>query len=192
VDEAMVAGAVVANLRELLLELGDWRDLRRAADTLAERRLVELDDAHGTQWVPFASYAALMHAVGATHEDDRVQELGYAWLDRALARGFLANMIRSWLRSFAHTPKNITLLVPHLWPVVYRNAGRMRMIGRGEGFLTMRVEPTPEALIQCPTWHRMLEGVGAALFEVSEVASSVQVGPASGREDALDFLVLAG
>lgn len=191
-NEAVVAGAVVANLRELLLERGVWRDLRRDADALTERRLFELDDAHGTQWVSFTSYAALLHALGATLDEDRVRELGHAWLDRALTRGFLANMIRSWLRSFNPTPKNVTLLVPHLWPVVNRNAGRMRMMDQGEGFLKMRVEPAPESLVQCPTQHRLLEGVGAALFEVAKVESSVQIGPTPGRDDALDFLVLAG
>jgi hypothetical protein len=190
-DEAMVVGAVVANLRELLLESGVWRELRRAADQATGRKLSELDQAHGTQWVSLEDYAALLDALGATHPSDRIHELGESWLGRALERGFLANMIRSWLRSFARTPDNVTLLVPHLWNAGHRGAGRMRVAGRGEGFLRMRVEPAPKVLVDCPTWHRLLEGVGDALFEVAEVDSTVQIGPAPGRRDAIDFLVLA-
>ncbi|NOY91300.1 MAG: hypothetical protein GXP55_08825 [Deltaproteobacteria bacterium] len=191
-DDAVVVGAVVANLRELLLERGQWRDLRRVADDAMGSKLSELDEVHGTQWVRLDHYAALLDALGSIYPDDRIHELGVSWLERALERGFLANMIRSWLRSFAHTPDNVTLLVPHLWVVVYRNAGRMSVAGRGDGFLRMRVEPAPEVLVSCAAWHRLLEGVGDALFAIAEVDSAVQIGPAPARKDAVDFLVLAG
>jgi len=186
----MVAGAVIANLRELMIEQGIWRGLRTRAAELAEQPLLVLDTAHGREWVPIASYVALLNALEQAYPSDRIHELGEEWFERALERGFLANMVRSWLRSFARTPHNVTLLVPHLWKVVHQNAGRMRTHVRGEGFVTMRVVPAPQPMLECSGWHRLLEGVGDALFLLAQVDSTVQIGPAMTRADALDFLVL--
>ena len=189
-SEPVVAGVVVATLRELMLEHGIWRETRRISDQSTERPMRMLDDACGREWVPMHSYCVLLDALGTIYETDRIHKLGGEWLDRALMRGFMANMVRSWLRSFARTPYNVTLLVPHLWKVVHREMGRMNTHVRGEGFVTMRVTPLPQWVLDCAPWQRLLEGVGDALFALAETDGSVQIGPAMTPLPALDFLVL--
>lgn len=190
-SEPFVAGVVVATLRELMLERGVWRETRRIADQGTHRPTRMLDDAYGRDWVPMDAYCALLEALATIYETDRIHELGGEWLDRALMRGFMANMVRSWLRSFARTPYNVALLVPHLWKVVYRGMGRMNLHVRGEGFVTMRVTPLPHWVLDCGSWQRLLEGVGDALFALAETEGTVQIGPAMTPLAALDFLVLS-
>lgn len=188
--EPRVAGAVIANLRELLIERGSWHPLRHAADEIAQERLLVLDRAHGSQWVELDAYMALLQALEERDAPERIYELGVDWMDRALERGFLSNMIRSWLRAFTRTRENVTLLVPHLWQVVHRDSGKMRVHAQGADFVTMRVRPVPEVMRLRTGWHRLLEGVGDQLFRIAEVDGAVQIGPSASQGEAIDFLVI--
>lgn len=192
----------MASARARLIEHGRWREVREAtlrrgvdgqlldAHFLAQFLDGQLLDGRIERWLPLEDAIALAEASAEALSFDRLRDFGSSWVVHEVDVGSPPTILRSWLRSFAKSRENMVRIAPHLWKAAFRAGGRMGTADQGPGFLRLRLENVPPALLVSSACQTLLEGVGVGLLEMGELEGDVHFGPAPGRPGAMDVLVL--
>jgi hypothetical protein len=162
----LLSGGVISSYRAILVERDLWEHVRAR---FAQRGLHDaawLDDVNHQDWVDVEAFVALLEVMAECMGVDELRWLVRKRIVDPAGSNFYAPILRSWARSFGHSPENMLRGVIHVWRAALRNAGRVRHEAVRAGEVHLVVEgPLESAYRSSPALGAELEGLAFSLLD---------------------------
>lgn len=162
----LISGGVLSSYRAILVERDLWEDVRA---TFARRGAYDdawLDRVSHKDWVEVEAFVLLLDVLADTMGLDALRSLVRRRVIDPGGSNFYAPILRSWARSFGHSPENMLRGVVHVWRAALRNAGRVRHEAVRAGEVHLFIEgPLEHAYRASPALAAELEGLAFSLLD---------------------------
>lgn len=164
-----VAGPVFFAVRGMLAQREGWNDVREAFVRRRPQDAGWIDKPSWSMWVALDRHVDLVEAAVEVMGIEGIHEVGRERLAEDLRDGPLANIVRSWLRTFADSPSRLLRVAPYLWRAGFRDCGDMVVDDVQEQALRFKLMHAPERLRASEAWRTLLAGFGQGLLELAQV-----------------------
>ena len=164
----LISGGVLSSYRAILVERDLWENVRAGFALRSSYDEEWLDRVSHNDWVEVEAFVTLLDVMADTMGIDELRWLVRKRIVDPKGSNFYAPILRSWARSFGHSPENMLRGVVHVWRAALRNAGKVHPVLVRQGEVHIQVEgPLSCAYRQSPALAAELEGLAFSLLDSS-------------------------